>query len=313
MNAARHKTGRGRFVWVGAVCAAAVCAWAVARGQDAPTTPTTAPTGGPDMRSVSPHWKPDRCDACHATDNGKLRDIAPEAVETICLRCHNGREASAEPHPSGRPARTEHAQTPEDWPTPGGRLSCLTCHEVLNACDRNRTRPAFNPSFMRGPIASGTTEYCAICHEADAAHQKLNPHRMLRADGSVDRATCQRCHTADIRYDRNAQRSGNPLLIRSEMEICLGCHVEHVDFFSPGHIGARTSPAMRAYMAARETPLPLSPEGVITCATCHNPHQAGLFPESSRLGRGGIELGPDADRLALRGEGASICGECHGQ
>jgi hypothetical protein len=95
---------------------------------------------------------------------------------------------------------------------------------------------------------------------------------------------------------------------------------------------------VRAYMLAREeagiegtltreqvqahldsplqpTRLPLGIGNRVVCSTCHNPHQAGLFPPEADLGMGAMkpreEQGPES--LEMRGLGRGICRGCHNQ
>lgn len=53
---------------------------------------------------ASPHGSPDGCSACHAPQAGPPRAIPREAVDVMCLACHDGVRATREPHPIGRSA-----------------------------------------------------------------------------------------------------------------------------------------------------------------------------------------------------------------
>src|SRR3954463_4953815 len=64
--------------------------------------------------AVDPHWNAGRCGECHVIRESKVVAIPSAEVDRICLRCHDGRAASAEAHPVGRAAAT----TPTTRPVP---------------------------------------------------------------------------------------------------------------------------------------------------------------------------------------------------
>jgi hypothetical protein len=233
--------------------------------------------------------------------------MVPADADRACLRCHDGRSASAEAHPIGRPVSKDRT-LPAGWPLAGGRLSCLTCHDVKNACIPHAARSDENANLLRGdarvPRGTAGGEFCGHCH-APAESPKFNPHVMLTADRQAVTERCLACHSA--LPDSNAgARSGQPLLRASEIRICRSCHLRHKEQFNPGHLGAKVKPDMLAFIRAREvvglagppgpelvaqlkaagakpTLMPLSADATITCTTCHNPHQAGVFPPGTPL------------------------------
>lgn len=263
----------------------------------------------------SPHWKGNGCSACHAPSRGAPSAIEPANVTASCLRCHDGEKAMTDSHPIGRGFERADLRLPQGWPAPGGQLSCLTCHDVVIACKSPTDAGvrAKNPLMMRGGPVVDQSTYCGQCHIADD-HERFNPHRMLTDPGRVDPSTCMYCHTETMDARAMVRLAGQTTLRGDESALCLGCHDQHVDYFEPGHFGARADGDMARRLSAAGGRLPLTPSGTLTCSTCHNPHQRGVFPDGSVLGAGGQRLNTTEDQPpALRGYGAGICGACHGR
>ncbi|RMF80226.1 MAG: hypothetical protein D6744_08430, partial [Planctomycetota bacterium] len=87
-----------------------------ARVATAPAAAAAAPAdGGADVEN--PHWNAHACSACHTVQSGRAQPIAAAQVDALCVTCHDGVRAAADPHPIGRPARSETVATPPDWPT----------------------------------------------------------------------------------------------------------------------------------------------------------------------------------------------------
>ncbi|MEP0842656.1 MAG: hypothetical protein HRF43_08080, partial [Phycisphaerae bacterium] len=262
--------------------------------------------------------------------NGHAADIRPRDVEAVCMKCHDGLRASAEAHPVGRPA-TSATPVPKGWPAPDGQVTCITCHRVHAGGRRWQPRPERNPAFLReydGDLLS----FCGRCHAGHgptAGHLgRYNPHlAMLSPEGRPVQESCAFCHSRPMPSGPAAVRTGRADLHTDGVTLCLGCHSSHPDWFSPGHVGAKVTPTVRAAMTAfearqaasrpattrptAEATLPLGGRNADTlvCATCHNPHQVGVFPADSALGRGAMRAGQATD--ALRGQGKELCGVCH--
>jgi predicted CXXCH cytochrome family protein len=258
----------------------------------------------------NPHWQPAGCASCHRSWPAGLTRLSPEEADGVCLECHDGTAASAEPHPIGRQARRPDIKVPADWPTAGGRLSCLTCHDVMPAC---RLERAATPSARRllrtvsAPWdASRPEAFCGNCH-VDQALVRLDPHRVRGSDGQP--AGCNACHAPAA---APAEGGGPSVLRGSEPALCLNCHATHHDYFEPGHLGAAVSDAMRGYMAAQGARLPLAGGALIQCSTCHNPHGPGTFAAGSAQAAGELG-GTGPEHLRLRGYGRELCGACHGR
>lgn len=287
-------------------------------------TPQIQPVHSPaNMPSQNPHWRDDGCGVCHSINAGTVVPISRDEVDLLCLGCHNGAQAPREPHPIGRLFSGDQVRRPDSWPVVNDRLSCLTCHDVLMHCKPAPRRPATNPVMLRGPRVEGSA-WCAQCHVADL-HKQHNPHIMIDPHGSPRSESCRFCHSADVSHG-SAHRTGDARLNSPEPTLCAQCHRQHLDFFSPGHIGITPSAAvleqmiqtdirLRAVLTpdhATHAALPLS-NGQVVCSTCHNPHQEGVFAKNSGLGLGALRWPREPNQIpAQRLPGRELCSACHG-
>lgn len=271
----------------------------------------------------NPHWRTDGCSHCHTLEHGRTRPLAREAVDALCLSCHDGVRASAEAHPVGRPADTAYTRVPAEWPLNSGRIGCLTCHDIRRHCDAPR-RPAVNPALVRGFDARAPLNSCTHCHIAET--WRLNPHRMNGPGASSPTTNCGFCHTHSTADATSAFSSS---LRAPTTHLCLNCHTMHADPAPDGHLGVRPSAEMRAAMRAAEarhggasaaaTPSDAEPQllpleaGQVSCATCHNPH-----PPDAELGHyfrrpfaRSRSTAPTDVSKALRVDHLDLCRHCH--
>jgi nitrate/TMAO reductase-like tetraheme cytochrome c subunit len=267
--------------------------------------------------------------------SGNAQPIAVAEADEICLRCHNGDIASREVHPVGRLVNKPGLTMPEDWPAPGNRLGCITCHNPAAEHCKGLDRPEEDPAFLRGYEGGPFTDFCARCHQRTESHRPYNPHTSQLVDGRVNEQSCLLCHQDTPDY-KTAKLSDTTNLRSGPIRLCAGCHRYHVGYFQPGHINHDVSAEKRAYMVAfeqdllpitdeklkqmaernpRPQRLPLSENHHIVCSTCHNPHQAGLFPRDSLLAKGAIPAdNKDKNKqYRFRGLGKEICRGCHRQ
>jgi len=307
-----------------------------ATGSAAQPPSGTQPAGA--VTRPNPHWSPAGCPSCHGpaspAKGGRLtyQPIPRDRINALCWRCHDGTGAPREVHPVGRFFTGDQVVMPGNWPTQDGKLACITCHDIRSACDWVGRKPTANTAFLRDDGSEDLLRFCAKCHVAAvmARARQYSPHIMLDAEGRPDCQVCLFCHQQRLNCERRERRTGQPLLRADGITLCVGCHGAHIDYFEPGHIG-RIAPAwiirnmQKADKRARSQPtnddrgsqgarlpqrLPLGPGYRIECATCHNPHQAGLFPAGSPLGWGAMEH-RDHERPKLRGFGKEICWACH--
>lgn len=264
------------------------------------------------QRVKNPHWKSDSCSACHQIQDSKPLPIAAETIEPLCQSCHDGHRASQENHPSGRRFAAPGTRLPEGWPAPAGRLSCSTCHDIRQACDRVVPRPSVNPVFVRQWTPRDPLAFCHRCHVDADMHARYNPHVMVNENQEPIAAACNFCHRPSIQQHPGRQRAGRPELRMDQTSLCLGCHNQHPDYFEPGHLLAHPPAAMKQHMrrfGARQ--LPLADGDTIVCSTCHNPHQTGVFAPLSELSFGAMAPNRGNATAELRGFGKDVCHACH--
>jgi len=284
----------------------------------------------PQSVAINPHWNADRCTSCHEREGERLQPIAPEATDRLCLSCHDGFQAPADPHPIGRPAETELVATPPSWPRVADLIGCLTCHDIKRHCRPQARRPAVNYVLLRGYDPQRPLDYCANCHRADVVG-RFSPHSQRDATGRIREEACFFCHTQRPEIPADGRRRFEPHLRDESSDLCLNCHIRHWDLSPRGHVDRPVTPRIRQWMLMRELDLehdagpqrlaqlaarsrrpparlPLGKE-MVTCYTCHNPHYAGLFPPDSELGA--MASNPPDRAKALRADWIDLCSECH--
>lgn len=258
--------------------------------------------------TVNPHWNPNRCTECHHVEAGVVKSLRGRADE-LCISCHDGKRARAEAHPIARLASTAQTTVPKGWPLVDDRLGCLTCHDIRRHCDSTAKRPAMNPAMLRAFEPDQPMKICTQCHQAGESW-RVSPHRNLDAAGQVIASSCAFCHVRQPPLPVDGKRTGEALLHVDGSKLCLTCHSRHWDVSLRGHVDRPASEHTRQIMSARgvSSLFPLS-GGQVTCYSCHNPHQAGLFRDGSTLGERSTDAA-DA-HAALRAPSAVLCLQCH--
>jgi hypothetical protein len=296
---------------------------------------TTRPAAQPVTPARNPHWNTTDCLDCHERMiGGKPSPIPLTSVNLICWKCHDGKRAHQEVHPVARRFLSKDTVAPQGWPTPNDELSCVTCHSFGRGHAQGGPRPQRNAWMLRGYTGGSLADFCAKCHIASPAHKPFNPHVMLDDKGQVNLRNCLLCHRETSEVIEHKTRIGRDDLQDNPIMLCARCHSRHADVFEPGHIGRPVTPAIRAYMLAREDrgmgptlsagdiapylnsnrqpqQFPLGPNDRLVCSTCHNPHQEGLFPPNSPLGLGGMKVHVPNRPPEMRGLGKESCRGCH--
>ena len=297
--------------------------------------PPMAQAGDP---VLNPHGKADSCTICHVSNDATHQAPELKNPDAVCLECHDGVKAAAEKHPVGRKISPS-ASIPPNWPAPEDKLSCLTCHDLRLQCDPNRARTGVNTAFLRSGGGKKLDVFCRNCHK-ESEYPRLNPHLMLAENDQfiqqqeipeADPKTCIFCHTQAMNQ-KTGERKGAAHLRTGEIELCRVCHAPHKTELNPPHLGLAAAPQTRAYMRARELlgpggrpnqgylqrlreaeaapSRPLDEQGRLICTSCHNPHQAGVFPEASILNNMALwQVGPK--RVFSASTQREMCKECH--
>lgn len=233
-----------------------------------------------------PHWDEMACDTCHG--EGQPVSIVDYDNDVMCGKCHAQSTTISCRHPTNLMLDETVARSlPDNYKSAvrKGRLVCTTCHDPLVQCQGDKLAPYLNPRFLRGGPFRQADEACLLCHDS-GDYARLNPHIQIKA-GEIDDDTCGFCHQA-------TGGGGISISAGFRMDVslqCLGCHAvaPHPMSMIPGsgidswnHLVV-PSESTYLHMSATRTQtgarLPVQPNtGKITCATCHDPHEARVIP-----------------------------------
>lgn len=249
------------------------------------------------------------CVTCHRTNDpssdGRSQPFAG-GIEpsSACLDCHH---YDVNHHPVNvTPNAGSVSASQVVFPLFDGQIRCLTCHQAHSDPRHNKLNGA--PKLLRGGPYPDQRALCFLCHGQDD-YTKIDPHKMLSADGSVrelnGKPVCLLCHTA------LPDPKGDPDLVEFRADVaflCWRCHAPMAGSFLNMHFHVKPKKPTRATIMNTESrlgiELPLARDGMLTCSTCHNPHQAGV------LTRTAVQAGADAPKR-LRIAAKSICEACH--
>ncbi len=249
------------------------------------------------------------CVTCHRTTTPSSSDsgssfaggIDPSAA---CLDCHH---YNVNHHPVNVAPDGEYARKATGaLPLYDGQVRCLTCHQAHTdaGCGNLKGTPAL---LRGGPYADKRT-LCFMCHYAEK-YAEINPHKMLDENGNIrtvnGSVVCLLCHT------EKPDPSGDPGNVEFKADVaflCQRCHTPMKGTFLDSHLHITPSRSVRSLMKknekASDIAMPLALDGMITCSTCHNPHQSGVILRKA------ASAGADAPgRLRIAKE--EMCTACH--
>jgi hypothetical protein len=199
------------------------------------------------------------------------------------------------------PTRRLRERVPPELPLQGGKMTCLTCHDIHLQC----TKRLVNRNSLRGAPYSNRTDFCFRCHEKER-FVRLDPHRQFTPSGDLIVEKCLYCHSRKPDESRDLYKDVD--LIGEIEVLCQRCHMirgNHAGNFN--HMIKPSEKMMTAMKRIEQTfniILPLDNQGKMTCVTCHNPHDKGLIPpEKPSAGGAGSKY---RHRLPER-----LCLECH--
>ena len=187
------------------------------------------------------------------------------------------------------------------FPLSDGKITCISCHSFANLCSPEDPRE----SSLRGAPYQDRITFCFRCHDA-RDYERLNPHHQIDAAGKPVEEKCLYCHTQKPDEARADFKSIK--LIGDLEKLCQGCH--NMTDTHPAGKAHYVRPDLEYQLRMRQIEkqfgivLPLDENGKLTCITCHNPHEAGVIPETVPGSKGAGEV--LRQRLPK-----VLCAECH--
>ncbi len=227
---------------------------------------------------VDPHGKEGMCHYCHTSkvvEKGKA-GFRLNTVEATCLECHGKRGATLEDYLQRMLPDVKIKKKMIVYFKGDPDFSCHICHHEM-------------------------------CQSNSRKELKLrNPHIQLDEAGGIIEKTCLFCHTTLPDYkDPGLEKT----VMRYDISyLCSLCHA-----MSSQKRGFGFGETMRDAMVRKkehfekkfDISLPLGPNNTVICASCHNPHQAGVI-----LGKGGYADEPGKHRLVTDNVW-KLCVVCH--
>ncbi len=272
---------------------------------------TDSPAGETQQQIVNPHWTGKYCAECHLEDNPQGKEAAlrfnGDTVQ-ICNRCHETEFARPDVHPVGVALAEGMEKTmPRTFPLDEGKLSCLTCHDVLSQMKADVVLKTTNRKFVRGAPYETLSTFCFFCHRQEE-YKKTNPHQQLDAGGKIVAESCLFCHQS-VPDPLRAKNINDVSFTTTLSQYCVNCHFQQKTAHPAraDHLAAlpdflRASVPARA--GAQHAELPLDGDRIF-CGTCHNPHEKGVIQRREAAAGAGEEY-----FLRLNG-GYPLCVTCH--
>jgi predicted CXXCH cytochrome family protein len=287
------------------------------------------------------------CSSCHLTHEGvgpfmwaRTWEGEEENLVGICASCHvKGRCAEESPVPeTGHPVgvKPEKIEVALDFPlftetgkkNSKGILYCSSCHNTHQWDPRNpdnkgssEVKGDITNSFLRASHQDSLL--CLGCHKEEAAIEKTDHDLSLSApeeknilgQTSSESGICGSCHLAHGGADAFmwSRKLGEGEETAMD-ELCLECHREG-KCGEEKQIGVHFHPLEVKVKNGQDITLPLfspegkkDPQGVVSCASCHNPHQW----DPGNPDKKGEEGTPADSFLRVTSAGSSpLCTGCH--
>ena len=252
----------------------------------------------------NPHWRTEGCVSCHAGKASRAnKNLRTGNINNLCNSCHKTNESHSIIHPVGvLPSKKMLSRMPEDFreviKRSNGKINCLTCHDVVQACGTDRENSHLvNPRFFRGEdYREDRTRLCFNCHD-DGQYKRLNPHKQVRKDGTINKGLCYICHedVPDVRQvtgmdqlDFNIEDDYSSVE-DNYSSMCNGCHPwkPHPGgsfSFQMKVVDHLVMPSDKVMRQLKQSPiyLPLEPGTQrVFCGTCHNAHEKGVIKRTA--------------------------------
>jgi len=275
------------------------------------------------------------CTHCHSKNGAASNSVMPKHSHPNNIKLSEGMQPLKLPVFSKNGKRvTDHRK---------GKMECATCHnvhqwDVKNSFSRAKgilkAKANSGNSFLR-LAANGGSQLCISCHESEeqiiktdhdfrvSAHWLENKYGETASESGV----CGQCHTAHPEKESLVLWSRKPGKARDvQASLCRSCHIKnHKETNKTVPMGKHPKdslvwslPKRRMVPGTEPEAIPLFDKegkrtdlGLISCPTCHNPHQW----DGTKIGKGpGVETEGTSMSSFLRKTtvGNIVCADCHG-
>ena len=167
------------------------------------------------------------------------------------------------------------------------RITCKTCHAiedmeevVYDEVDKD------DKDFFRGGPYQKMTDFCYNCHD-EKENTRENIHQMFDDNGEIKEEQCKFCHKEVLDRKKNIQAGEYKLRMPME-KICFGCHLKTPHLNADLHQVELTEDKLKQwkkYTKENDIAMPLAEGNIVTCVTCHTPHQQGVIDRHKPAGK----------------------------
>lgn len=272
------------------------------------------------------------CNECHREGGSAARKLTGANSHPVAVAMKR------RPAKLSLPLFDEHGKVAEN-----GQVDCGSCHDphqwiagdpASKAGANARVDGNARTSFLRLPAAPDG-ELCVQCHTEQRLVRKTEHDLAVVApkatnfagQGTADSGVCGQCHVphhaphALRLWARTPGKAADP-----NEQLCRSCHdkggmAQAKQPPAPRHPESVSawSQTIRARFRVASAPLPVfdtkgsaDDAGVISCATCHNPHQWSPRAPVEGPGRN-TEGDTRSSFLRVANSGQFLCADCHGQ
>ena len=166
------------------------------------------------------------------------------------------------------------------------KLRCTSCHGIEDIKNQNydEVDKSVDNFLIDGPYLSmgALNNFCNNCHESKSA-DRLNIHKQINEQGSVDDSHCEYCHKKTPDLDGNIDWT--ELEFQKPLsQLCWGCHLQSPHFNVFEHSQKPDKKMIKQIKKTQEQQvllLPLDESEQVSCITCHTPHEKGVLNSSS--------------------------------